>query len=431
MSSCTTVLLGLSVLFVYYGATHGSDKFLNERLISSHGLDTGKTELYKENIPLDKKIERENIPLDKTSESEGSFPVVCYLSVGDKFSGPFPPEANVTLCSHIILLGTGIKNAEIAPRLYSQMYCKSVEAMKKVNPNLKVLLSNGGDFGSVLISAENRTRFANSMIPYLTNYTLDGFDLDWEFPAWPIGREHPPQQQHNYSLLLQTVRETLDDYSVKMNRSKFLLTAAVASTSPLIDNCYEIPELAKYLDFINLMTYDIHGFSLTTPFTGLNSPLHSGKSILDKTIFLNYNLVSAAEEWVKGGMSQKQVVVGIPTYGHTFELLDKNLHGVYSLAVGYNKTLGDEISYEIICGLLKNGYTEVWDQDGEVPYAYADKSWISYDNEKSVAIKAKWIKSNGYGGVMTYSLSVDDFKGKCNGIKWPLHLAIHNALKDT
>ncbi|ESO84590.1 hypothetical protein LOTGIDRAFT_131946 [Lottia gigantea] len=275
-------------------------------------------------------------------------------------------------------------------------------------------------------------RFAESVIPYLVDYGFDGLDLDWEFPAWGRFRSKP-EQKHNFTLTLQALRETFDNYTEKRVLPKYLLTTAVASTIPLILGCYEIPEMSKYVDFINLMTYDIHGFGKTTPFTGHNSPMYSGQSLLDKTIFYYYNMVNIDfiyELWVEHGMKKSQIRVGIPTYAHTFHLLSEKSHGLYSLATGYNTTLGDEISRALICKLLNDtSFKQVWDKDCAVPYAYSGTTWISYENKQSVYMKVKWILENKYGGIMTYSLNVDDYVGQQCGEKWPMHRNIFNAAK--
>ena len=54
----------------------------------------------------------------------------------------------------------------------------------------------------------------------------------------------------------------------------FLLTAAVGAGASTIRNAYEIDKIAPYLDFINLMTYDLHGGAWEN-FTGLHTALYA------------------------------------------------------------------------------------------------------------------------------------------------------------
>ena len=47
------------------------------------------------------------------------------------------------------------------------------------------------------------------------------------------------------------------------DRARLLLTAAVAAHRPKIEAGYDVKEVASYLDYINLMAYDYHGFYLS------------------------------------------------------------------------------------------------------------------------------------------------------------------------
>jgi GH18 family chitinase len=54
----------------------------------------------------------------------------------------------------------------------------------------------------------------------------------------------------------------------------YLLTAAVAATETSSNLSYDIPGMVPHLDFVNVMTYDMHG--AWNPFTGNHAPLFEG-----------------------------------------------------------------------------------------------------------------------------------------------------------
>lgn len=83
----------------------------------------------------------------------------------------------------------------------------------------------------------------------------------------------------NFVKLLQELRPEFDKH-------KLLLTAAVAAAEPSASLSYDIPAISKYLDFINVMTYDLYGPWDKT--TGLNAPLYSGHGSFE----LKLNVVS-------------------------------------------------------------------------------------------------------------------------------------------
>ncbi|XP_067649594.1 acidic mammalian chitinase-like [Haliotis asinina] len=358
------------------------------------------------------------------------FSLVCYYSIGEPYQGLLPPNLNVSFCSHVIFLGTVIKNAQVTAKNETdvELYFNKVILLKKIKPSLKVLLSNGGNFTQVLNTQENRTRFAETAVPLLRKYGFDGLDLDWEFPAW---NGLPAEQKHNLTLVAQTIRATFEAEARQHGSDRLLLTMAVSAAYDMLAPIYEIAELAKCVDFVNVMTYDLHSYNKVVPLTGHNSPLFHGDEVLDETVFKDLTFSWAAEAWVRGGMRRDQVMTGIPTYAHTFNLLFEEWHDVYALATGVGKT-GDFLNYFDVCQLIKNNSTTVvWDDKSKVPYLYQGALWVSYDNVRSVTLKTQYLLQQGFGGAMVFSLNCDDYKGTCDGkTKWPLLKAITAAIKD-
>ena len=69
------------------------------------------------------------------------------------------------------------------------------------------------------------------------------------------------------------------------------------------------------------------------------------------------------------------------------------------------------LSYNEICqNVRSNGWTEVWLDEGKVPYAYGDGDWVGYDNVDSVNYKLDMTRSYGVGGIWWYTIDGDDFK---------------------
>lgn len=348
--------------------------------------------------------------------------IVCYFYMNHKpYKGDLPPELDPTLCTHIILIGSGIKDGIVIPAEPSDinMYYKKIPLMKKLNPKLKVLLCNGGNFNDVLASEENRRKYINSTLPLLTKYGFDGFDLDFEFPAWYL----PKEQKHSFSLLATGLRDVFTEEAKKTNQTRLLLTAAVAAIKSITDASYDVPSLAKVLDWINLMCYDLHAFAYYDPFTGFNSPLYDEPH--DSELYGNRSIVYSGNYWISKGMPKSKIVIGIPVYGHSYKLLFESVHGIHAPA--YDRGPSDGyVSYPQCCDLLKSGATRVFYDHCKVPYLYKNKLWISYDDEQSIRYKVDWIKKSGYPGIMVYSMNSDDYLAKCDGkTKFPLLKAVN------
>lgn len=71
----------------------------------------------------------------------------------------------------------------------------------------------------------------------------------------------------------------------------------------------------------------------------------------------------------------------------------------------------------------------VWQEvSGEAPYAFRGNQWVGYDNVDSVRRKAEYIKKEGFGGAMLFSIDMDDFKNTCCSEAFPLTRAVARVL---
>lgn len=377
-------------------------------------------------------------PINNTSSSPfhrvkdtDDYKMVCYYTVYSESPVQLQPSSiDPFLCTHIIIAFAAVADGVLQPSSQSdlQLY-RQVTDLKKVNPDLKVMLSvicftSNGEFASVVSTPTHRTRFAEGAVRFLEDNFLDGLDIDWEFPAWPTGDE---KQREHFTLLLKELRHHID----KMTRiEKLLISVAVAAPEIIVDQAYDIPEMAKYVDFVNVMAYDFHFYKSYLPLTGANAPLYPLSS--EKGYFTTLNTNWSSSYWVRKGMPQEKVIVGLPTYGHSYTLMNAENSGWNAPASG-NGQLGSDgfIDYSESCKFILLEDTKViFDAENKVPYAYRNKEWISFDNEQSLAYKAEYAKEKEYGGVMVFSLNTDDFNGVCDGNTFPLTRRIKNVMQD-
>merc|ERR1719151_260236 len=87
----------------------------------------------------------------------------------------------------------------------------------------------------------------------------------------------PENDRDNFSALIRELAETLHPMG-------YLLSSAVSPGYEKIPTCYDLPELNKHFDFVNVMTYDYHGYWQDREewdhreFTGHNAPMISTDS---------------------------------------------------------------------------------------------------------------------------------------------------------
>uniref|UniRef100_A0A8C0CZT3 chitinase n=1 Tax=Balaenoptera musculus TaxID=9771 RepID=A0A8C0CZT3_BALMU len=188
--------------------------------------------------------------------------------------------------------------------------------------------------------------------------------------------------------------EAFEHEATQSNKPSLLISAAVSAGKGTIETAYQIPEMSKYMDLINMMTYDLRGS--WDGFTGEDSPLFAGPN--DKGDYKYFNVDYAMNYWKNQGAPAEELMVGFGAYASTFTLTNPASHGLDASTSGpgtagsYTQETGSLAYFEImsqrVCSFLK-GATEVWNAPQEVPYAHKGNQWIGYANPKSFTLKVR------------------------------------------
>ncbi|XP_062550927.1 acidic mammalian chitinase-like isoform X2 [Armigeres subalbatus] len=351
--------------------------------------------------------------------------IVCYYGTWASYrngNGKFSvSNIDPFLCTHLIYAFVGIEtNGTIKvldPWLdlednWGLGSMRQFNDMKRVNPTLKTLVAIGGwnegsrKFSTVAQSALLRARFAQNAAAFCLYHGFDGLDVDWEYPAQRDG--DPSVDRENFVLLLADLR-------AKFSKHGLLLTAAVAASETSASISYNIPEISKYLDFINLMSYDMHGSWESK--TGNNAPLYIGPQD-DTPAQKQLNVNSSVSYWLQQMAPAKKIILGVAFYGRSFTLRSSSQNyvgaptngpgqaGQYTYESGF-------LGYNEICEkLLVDKWYQCWDDDQKVPYAYKDNQWVGFDNVESLSLKCDFVNQHELGGVMLWSIETDDFNGR-------------------
>jgi len=241
------------------------------------------------------------------------------------------------------------------------------------------------------------------LLEFVLKYGFDGVDLDWEYPVGggETDNINRPEDKQNYTLLLQKIRETFDAQSTKDGK-KYLLTIASGAGQWHADNM-ELNLIQQYVDYIQLMTYDIHGS--WDPLTGLNAPLYQDP---DSGYYFEWSVQDAVQTYINNGVPANKIVMGVPFYGRVYNQVNNVNSGLYQSFTGG----GSAKSYaELEANYInKNGFIRYWEPNSKVPWLFNGSQFISYDDVESMGYKTSFIKLMGLGGAMMWELSQDPNK---------------------
>ncbi|XP_076461458.1 chitinase-3-like protein 1 [Babylonia areolata] len=368
--------------------------------------------------------------------------MMCYFTNWSQYrhgKNFFPENVNTNYCTHLVYSFAKVSGNRLAPYEWNDIVSYNVPSglyyrfnkLKTQNPALKTLLAVGGwnhggrPFSAMTSTLANRQQFVNTTITFLRNHGFDGLDIDWEYPADPE-RGGVPEDKANFAALIRELRAGFNAEARSTGNTRLLLTAAVAAGYSKVTQGYDIPTLSRDLDFINLMAYDLHGSWDRR--TGHNAGLYTSSTDPE-----NYSVSAVALNWARSA-DRRKINVGLATYGRTWKLTNPASNGVGAATSGpgaagtYTGSAGT-LSYYEVCGALNRGYVRRFDSQTKTPYAFKGDQWITYDDVVSMQYKMTWIRQNGFGGSIVWSLDLDDFDGAgCGSGPYPLISVIHQCL---
>lgn len=200
-------------------------------------------------------------------------------------------------------------------------FYERVTALRK--KGIRVLIGIGGwndsagdKYARLVLDPNARFNFITNVIEFIEKNNFEGLDLDWEYPVcWQVEcYKGKPQEKTEFA---NFVKELHKEFKPR----GWLLSAAVSPSKMVIDVAYDIPVLAKYLDWVAIMAYDYHG--QWDRQTGHVAPLYYYPG--DKWDYFNSNFT--VSYWIEKGAPSRKLVMGVPLYGQSFVLGSAQNHG--------------------------------------------------------------------------------------------------------
>ncbi|GLH02841.1 Chitinase-like protein EN03 [Gryllus bimaculatus] len=344
---------------------------------------------------------------------------------------------------------------------------RAITALKKRFPQVKFLLSVGGGadlddadkYNKILEDSSNRAQFVHSVKAFLKRNDFDGLDLSWQLPEiykkkdrgtfgsiWhgvkkTFGYAHShkdekaDEHREGFTKLVQDLRKELRD-------DNLLLTATVLSNVNA-SLYFEADKLAKEIDQIHLKAFDFK-----SPQKDPNEADYSAALFPSEQRDPFFTVDGQVRSFIARGFPSNKIILGIPTYAVTWKLTSESkISGVPPIQAegpgeeGPQTKSPGRLSYAEVCSLIDNPINKgnnkhllrrVNDpakKSGSYGFRLPDGDsieglWASFTDPDTAGDKAAYAKAKSLGGIAFWDISLDDFRGVCNGVKYPI---IHTA----
>ncbi|AHH97894.1 chitinase C-terminal domain-containing protein [Kutzneria albida] len=360
-----------------------------------------------------------NIPWDKVTHLNYAF---AHVDKDSKVSvGPDGPDNPATGMDW-----PGVPGAELDPKLPYKGHFNLLTKYKAQHPDVKTLISIGGwaETGGVLNPDGKRdatggyykltqsqadiNTFADSVVAFLRKYGFNGADIDYEYATsanfagnpddYTISQAHRGDLVKGYVALMKTLREKLDAASAADGKY-YMLTAAVSASGWLLRGV-ETYQVTQYLDYANMMSYDLHGS--WNEYVGPNAALYDDGKDAELAFWsvyttpqyegMGYLNSDWAYHYFRGAMQAGRINLGVGFYTRGWQGVTGGTNGLWGTAALPDQSkcppgTGGTVNSKVPCGNGAVGIDNLWHDSSaagdEVPSG-VNPMWHAKNLEKGV-----------------------------------------------
>ncbi|WP_375748626.1 chitinase C-terminal domain-containing protein [Vibrio sp. HN007] len=248
--------------------------------------------------------------------------------------------------------------------------------------------------------------FATSAVEMMRKYKFDGLDIDYEYPTSMAGSGNPddasfmePRRAYlwaSYQELMKVLREKIDRASAQ-DGHHYMLTIAAPSSAYLLRGM-ETFDVTKYLDYVNIMTYDLHG--AWNDHVGHNAALYdtgNDSELAQWNVYgtaayggIGYLNTDWAYHYFRGSMPAGRINIGVPYYTRGWQGVTGGTNGLWGRAALPNQSEcppGTGVGEKNKCGYGATGIDNMWhdkDAQGNEMGAGSNPMWHAKNLENGI-----------------------------------------------
>lgn len=333
--------------------------------------------------------------------SEIDFNGLTHLAVGRAL-----PEANGTLATHFDI--DAVNGPLFADRAVAAAHAAQRQAILMVGG-----AGAHAEFVAAGANANTRNALVAAIVDFAQAHDFDGVDIDWE----PIA----PDEEANVLALLDGLRAVWPTMTLTFPVMWFNANFESA------DSFYG--ELAERVDHINVMSYEMAG-----AYSGWQS-WHS--SALDgEGAAYPTSIQWSVDSYLLAGVPAAKLGIGIGFYGLCY---GDGVNGPRQVLNGASIVAGDNImSYARIMDHYYSAAADAFDDTAKVPYLALGSvvtgpsnatgcRYVTYDDARSIAAKAAFVKERGLGGAIIWTVGQGYRSSLPAGTRQPLLKATHDS----
>ncbi|TSM94613.1 Di-N-acetylchitobiase [Bagarius yarrelli] len=291
-------------------------------------------------------------------------------------------------------------------KYYDWSHVTTVAAFGKYNAELmcyahskgaRLVLKGDVPLSNVLDAAK-RTAWIREKVTLAKSQFMDGINLDIE----QVVEKSSPE----YYALTALVKETTETFHREIPGSQ--VSFDVAWSPRCIDKrCYDYKAIADFCDLVFVMSYDEQSQIWGDCIAMANAPLNQ--------------TLAAYVEYLKMGIENKKLVMGVPWYGYDYQCLNLSQEGICSIpkvsfrGAPCSDAAGKQIPYSTIMKQVNSSMSgRLWDEIQLAPYFnYKDGTGtihqVWYDDPESISLKAAYLGQQNLRGIGMWNGKLLDY----------------------